>query len=291
MARKKRILLDTSAINRLHDDPSREQIMQGLKSEFRVRLNETNVGEVFGTTKTERRISLMTLCRECLTFGDCLLPHQEIITKMAITHSQMGQRFRWHTVDVTVPKFANAVLQEDVWRDEQLSEEQRESLSETADKFLKVLRESREKFKGEYEKEKLLPDLTDVRNILKADGGGFWKSGAGLYERATGIRLGERKIKRFLADCPPFHAVAFVSVIGLYQYGIPKDHTPSKYRAHFYDLLMGCHLPYCDVFVTHEKQQQNALEVIAQEIGVYVKCLSWEDFSSRLLGRTDAAKS
>ncbi len=78
----------------------------------------------------------MTLCRECLTFGDCLLPHQEIIMKIAVTHRQMGQGFRWQNVDVTAPKFANAVLQEDVWRDEKLSEEQRESLSETADKLL-----------------------------------------------------------------------------------------------------------------------------------------------------------
>jgi hypothetical protein len=169
--------------------------MEKLKGSFRVRLLETNIGEIFGTPEKGRRISLLKFCRECLTFGDCLMPHQEIITEMALKHRQLGKGFRWQNVDVTVPDFANAVLREDLWNNEALSSDQREHLDETA--------------------------------------------------------------KKFLSDCPLFHAVTMVSVMGHFQYGLPKDHTPSKYKTHFYDLLMGCQLPYCDVFVTHEKQQQN----------------------------------
>jgi hypothetical protein len=52
---------DTSAINRLHDDPERIAIVRGLLSTSVVRVTALNVIEVGGAVDAERRESLLRL--------------------------------------------------------------------------------------------------------------------------------------------------------------------------------------------------------------------------------------
>jgi hypothetical protein len=282
---KTRIIFDTSAINNLQDDPDREAIMAKLESSFWVCLLETNVGEVFATTNPERRMSLLDLSERLLGFGEYLMPHHWIVNEMASCHRRHRQRFVWQDVGIEAPGIADAIVERRYAGDGDLVKEQREHMRAVGREFLNILRQSRDMFEAEWDGAEELPSLPGLFSIIKADGGPFWKSAAGLYERATLATLSEQEIRAFVNACPPFHAVALVSGLGQYQYGLPKRAEQSRYKAHLVDLLMGCHLPYCDVFVTHERQQQNALKVIAREIGVPVDFQSYKEFSDQLSGR------
>jgi hypothetical protein len=76
------------------------------------------------------------------------------------------------------------------------------------------------------------------------------------------------------------------AVIAHYQYAIPRGSEKAEFAAGRNDLFMAVYLPYCDVFVTDDVGQQNALRAIAQEVGLGVKILSYPDFRAELLCRT-----
>ncbi len=67
-----RPIFDTSATNRLHDDPHRHEIVAGLLAANRVLISELNLIEVMTTNVAERRISLCLLLKQ-LTRGIVLL--------------------------------------------------------------------------------------------------------------------------------------------------------------------------------------------------------------------------
>ena len=50
---------DTSAINRLADDPDSDALIAGLRSGFFVRLTFTSIGEVIAIENTDRRRKLL----------------------------------------------------------------------------------------------------------------------------------------------------------------------------------------------------------------------------------------
>jgi hypothetical protein len=75
------------------------------------------------------------------------------------------------------------------------------------------------------------------------------------------------------------------TVIAHYQYALPRGSEKAEFAAGRNDLFMAVYLPYCNVFVTDDVGQQNALRAMAQEVGLGVKILNYPDFRAGLLCR------
>ena len=74
---------DTSAINRIADDPYSEALIAGLKSGYFMRFPFTTVSEIIATSEGARRAQLLKVARRLLAVaGDCIEPHHEIIKIM-----------------------------------------------------------------------------------------------------------------------------------------------------------------------------------------------------------------
>jgi hypothetical protein len=124
--------------------------------------------------------------------------------------------------------------------------------------------------------------LAELLRIYKEDGGPFWKSVAGFYERANLIPISEVEARTFVSRCPPFHALSLGMAIAHYQYGLPRD-KKAGYDAGPFDLFMATYLPYCDIFVTNDPGQRNAMHAIVEEIGIPVTVISYGDLENNLL--------
>ena len=74
---------DTSALNRLADDPNSEALLSVLRANHFVRLPFTVVSESIASKNPERRKTLLRVCKRLLTAsGDCIEPSHEIIRMM-----------------------------------------------------------------------------------------------------------------------------------------------------------------------------------------------------------------
>jgi hypothetical protein len=74
------LIPDTSAINRLADDPDSEALIAGLKSGYFIRFPFTAVAEIVANSSAGRRKQLLRVCRRLLaSAADCIEPHHEIL--------------------------------------------------------------------------------------------------------------------------------------------------------------------------------------------------------------------
>ena len=91
----------------------------------------------------------------------------------------------------------------------------------------------------------------------------FGKTGIGFYRRATGIELAEIEVRKFIDDCPPFHAMLLSIGVAHYHGSVRHLNHSAQYDAGRLDLFASTYLPYCDQFITEDKPQLNALSVVA----------------------------
>jgi hypothetical protein len=76
-----------------------------------------------------------------------------------------------------------------------------------------------------------------------------------------------------------------VSCAAQFQYGLPERKEKAEYKAGRLDLFMATYLPYCDLFVTGDEGRENALSVIATEVGVSTRVMSYSEFVQEVLTR------
>lgn len=114
----------------------------------------------------------------------------------------------------------------------------------------------------------------------------LWSIGKLLYDRGAGTVATIETVQQFMSACPPFRALIYAMIMSWYDLGIRDRHIGEKFRAGANDLFMSICLPYCDQFVTAEKngEQERCLREIAEVAGLIVEVLSYDDFCTRLSG-------
>jgi hypothetical protein len=282
---RSRIIFDTSGLNKLKDEPDQQGVLHKLRDAYEVLISETSVVELSATKDAETRTQLVDVCERLLSFGHCLMPHNWIAEEMPRLNARYRDRFRWDDVDINAPMIRDEILQREFLSQDRMAEESRQFAKENNKRFVDIFEEARDKFGADFPDTIKDVSLAEFIAQDKAVGGPFWKTVAGWYRRARLITLDEGAAREFIDRCPPFHALAMGAVIAHYQYAIPRGSEKAEFAAGRNDLFMAVYLPYCDVFVTDDVGQQNALRAIAQEVGLGVKVLSYPDFRAALLCR------
>ena len=277
----KRIIFDTSALNKLAEDRESEALLAGLKSAFTLRLTETNIGEIAATPDANKRLGLLDLCRQLLSAGDCIQPYQRIIEQLII-QSQNAISFDWKSVDVRFRECENEIARREII-DEKLATEQRNHARSCEQEFEKIYDDARHHFDRLFHgAKKVRPGIRDLINALRVTGGAFWSYGISLYERVTKHSPNEQTIRTFIDECPPFRALLLALCVAQYERCIRDLKTGLSYRAGRFDLFMSVYLPYCDQFITADDRQHRCLAEVAREGNLGVEVCSYEDVRQTL---------
>jgi hypothetical protein len=113
----------------------------------------------------------------------------------------------------------------------------------------------------------------------------IWSMGKLLYDRGAETDASIATIKTFIEACPPFRALLYAMIMSWYDLGVRDPHIGEKFKAGGNDLFMSIYLPYCEKFVTAEKngEQEKCLKEIAFLAGLETQVLSYEAFRDSFL--------
>jgi hypothetical protein len=121
---RKIISFDTSAINRVADEPDSDALIAGLTAGYFVRFPFTAVSEIIATSSGERRKQLLRVCRRLLAVGDCIEPHHEIL-KIMVARFENSKPLDHVNVNLRMIEAENELLRAANF-DDQLAAEERE---------------------------------------------------------------------------------------------------------------------------------------------------------------------
>jgi len=282
----KRIIFDTSALDKLADDEDLKFIEAGLISGFSVGITMSSLEEIAAATEPPaRRGMLLDVCnKRLLPAGTCLQPFNWIIEALLNSHQRNQSRFDWVSLNIALPTAAQRkIFQADFCSDELAAEQKTEGHKRETD-FAEVFDEARPAFdklfkEGKTDRPKSVQELI---TRLQGSGGAFWKWAQGLYKRGVGAELDEQTIRQFVERCPPFHALILAICVAHYERCIRDLRTSVSFRAGAVDLFSAVYLPYCAQFVTNDKRHLNALREIVTIGDFKTEILSYRGFRERL---------
>jgi hypothetical protein len=263
VSRKPILVLDTSAINQLTAEKDFPAFAAGLTTAYSIRITGSNISELVATTESEKREQLLDTCKRLLASGDCIDPFAWIVEKHAKTFDQDSKHYDWKKVNVRNGNFEREIIERTLLADE-LARQEKESATETTNSFERTFTSMRPGFDEIFSNGTDRPTtFADFVNILQRPGGAL-------------------KVRDFADHCPPFLMMVLAAVMAQYKRAIVEVPKKRK-RAGRVDLLMSVYLPYCRVFVSHDKDQEVCLREMAAIPNLDKEILSYNDFRSRLL--------
>jgi len=278
------IIFDTSALNAIAAETASPADLEKLSTQFFVRLTETNLAEVGATSRAELREQLLKLCRRIGIgkHGECIKPYNWIIEELTRDHSRYPSIFDWRKIPLRSPAMERELASGAFLGKPDAAEAMRDDARASDEEFQNLFKAARENVWVSPEARKL--SLDEVTDILTADGGALWKTGIGFYRRATGIELTEIEVRKFIDDCPPFHAMLLSIGVAHYHGSVRHLNASAQYGAGRLDLFASTYLPYCDQFITKDRRQLNALSVVASKAGLETQVRSHSEFREQWLG-------
>jgi len=263
--RKPVIIFDTSVINRLAEDKNSAPFISGLTAGYAVRLTAANLDEIIASPKGNDRDRLLDVCKRFQEGGDTqvLQPVGEI-AKALIAAFERNQTFDWRAVRVRLPEYEHFLASRELISD-QLSKDQREYADKQNVYFEEMYSNARPHFDALFRAgiEVRPTSPADLVSRLHVRSGAFWGYGMGLYRPGAEPPPDEDKIRKFVDSCPPFHALLLAFCVAQFHRCIQEAQLARK-SAGWNDLLMAVYLPYCDEFVSDDRDQQKCLrEIVA----------------------------
>jgi len=264
MTNRKRLIFDTSGINRFAEDrKSADPLIAGLISGYVVRVTATSVEESIATDNPEKRSRLLEVCKELIKGegGEIIRPFHWI-TEELITEFERNGAVHWGNISLRLPAYEREVALREVI-DDQVAAQERAHAANVKATFETVFTDARPHFEKLFRtgKESRPTSVADLVGRLQGAGGAFWNFGQGLYERVAKRKPDEDTIRRFIAECPPFHALLLAICVAQYDLAI-REEDGTKPSSHRNDLFMAVYLPYCDEFVSDDRGQQGRLREI-----------------------------
>jgi len=89
-------------------------------------------------------------------------------------------------------------------------------------------------------------------------------------------------VQHFIDNCPPFRAVLCACMMSWYNTALRDGTTSEKFAAGRNDLYMAVYLPYCDVFVTRDTEQELCLRELTKYISIDTDVVSFDAFKDEL---------
>lgn len=282
---------DTSAINRLADDPHSDALIAGLRSGFHVRLTFTSVSEVISNADVDRRRKLHRVCRLLLSVGDCIDPQHEILEKM-VARFELAPSFDWREVSVEFPAARDEIVRRENFSDEEAKQE-REQQEELKKQFVQVYENAKPAFdrllKGGVEK--VPRNVAELVARLQIPGGAFWTLAGNLYARVGKKPPDEALMRKFISECDPFRALMIALCAAQYDLCLRPERVGPSFRSGRNDTFMAVSLPYCHQFVTNDKGQLACYKEVILVTGLKVAIRSYEEFRNGLSVMGAAASS
>jgi hypothetical protein len=269
---------DTSALNRLADDPDSDALIAGLRSGFHVRLTFTSVSEVISNADAERRRKLHRVCRLLLSAGDCIDPQHEIIEKM-VAQFELASSFDWREVSVEFPTARDEIARRENFSDEEAKQE-REQQEELKKQFVQVYDNAKPAFDRLFKGgvEKVPRNLAELVARLQIPEGAFWTLAGNLYARVGKKPSDEALMRQFTVECDPFRALLIALCAAQYDLCLRPERVGPSFRSGRNDTLMAICLPYCHQFVTNDTGQLACYREIVLVAGLEVAIRSYEEF-------------
>lgn len=274
------ICFDTSAINQLADDPLRDILIAGIHTMGKVQATGVNLLEIATTTDPMRRSHLLhLLCRLArghspFTLPDVLLGNfarahrtgaDHVTVRIGEDNAHLAALLRTpdeidESAIATWWSWRNAI--EDQFR--QAHRDARPSFQELRTRDGTVPRSASATLRA-YTSD--LPFVTEVTN---------W-----LYKKSTGTELSEAEVRPFFAISPSWPLFLLAWAYGAYRMALQSSHHGAE-NAGALDLFSAAYLPFCDIFVTHDRHQRFGLHLISRFAANRPQVIGWRSFRRRL---------
>jgi hypothetical protein len=287
------VSFDTGAHNRLAEQGSyAESILAAIKRTFLFRLVGLSYEELFSTPNASLRLVFVEHCRK-LQEGpcDCLSPHYELLKLLINAHRNNPEQFRWSTIDVKSHELDHEVRFGETVIDDKLSDDQRLQQKQVLKDYKQMWVDLRTQLEPAFvARGNMRPTsfkeafATYGSQALSAMGKRLYDGGlkriaadsGSVCEFDTDVHL----VTRFIDACPPFRAFLCSLLMSWYHHSARDKSLGERFAAGRNDLFMSVYLPYCDIFVTAEKQreQERCLKEIADVLALKTKIVSYDEF-------------
>jgi len=280
---------DTSAHNRIKDDGAvAERVIASIGAKRDLRIFGMSVDELASTPDPTERAALFASCKQLLQAGQsrCLYGQNELLQAHIRAHYDNPWIYDWRMVDSVSWEYDDEIRNCTLVSNDELSAEQRQQQKELQKRYKQnVFAPLRSKFDPIYAKHNATRPRT-FREFVEQDEDATLRTGLGkmLYDCVTGLNISRYRIREFMRICPPFRAFVFGMLMAEYDMSIADQRAGERFKAQRNDLFMSIYLPYCDEFVTDEKEGEQArcLREIVKFAGLYTEVLSYEEFTKKL---------
>lgn len=275
---------DTSAVNRLHDDPERIAIVRGLLSMSVVRVTALNVIEVGGTADAERRESLLRLLGELAPGVRPLASPTALVRILAKAHADGNDR-----PIISLPDEENGIwagLNNPEGHNEETRQEVLRWKQELEGPFRKAHETARPVLREFFTSREARPEAPSdvIRHYCNSEDF-LHEIVAPLYLRATGHQLERAALRDFFSQIRSWPLYFSGWAYAIYERAIQDSGYGHKGKAGTVDLSCAVYLPFCDRFLTDDVGQRKALRLVNVHNSrePRTRVLSYEDFRRRLL--------
>jgi hypothetical protein len=293
----RRILtFDTSVHNRLVKiGASSKPIYAAIKAQYFFRLAGLSFEEMISTPQAADRLALLDGCRQ-LTAGrswDCLNPPYEVLRILIAAHARDPANFQWLAVDVRSGGLAHEIRTGELTADDALANLQSTEQNASIKSYKAMWVKLRDKLDPIFAAQSMPRPKTFEEAFKSGSSGLFPGMGKGFYD--AGLRfdaeLRDEKIEpdtdmatvqHFIDNCLPFRALLCACLMSWYNTSLREGNKCEKFAAGRNDLFMAVYLPYCDVFVTRDAEQESCLRELTKYIGIDTEVLAFDAFKDEL---------
>jgi hypothetical protein len=278
-------VFDTSAINRLHDDLHRNEIVAGVIAANHVFVSELNLVEVMTTRVETRRISLVLLMKQLARGVMPLLTPTTLLKKLTIACLD-GQSSPAITSDETAPEAWRAMQHPEKFLDEDARQGFYEEKQNIEKRFTHIHRVARTE----------LPDIFPTGQRPKSFGQAIrffcrnplslFATTAAVYKGVTGRNIDLDGMRQLFIDVPEWPLFLAGWAQGLYSRALQELNYGARTNVGTVDLWFALYLEHCDFLVTDDRLQYKALRVInvlAQRRRPRANVLLYDQFRRRLV--------
>ncbi len=289
------IVFDTSVYNRMMKDGLQsEAIFAALQTGYFVRIIGIAIEELMKTPDCETRTRLIASAARLMNGPfDCLLTQNEIGPRLVRAYEADPLHFQWERVDITSPEYTAELTKRTLTADDAVADYVRRSLDELSKQSEKTWSKLRSKLEEIYQRDISPRPLTfgEVTPQAIGENGLFWGVAEDLYNCAARTPASDGTIRHFVEACPPFRCAVYAILMAWYDRSLREYQGGERFPAGRIDLFMAIYLPYCNQFISAEKngQQGKCLAEVARLANVATLVRSYDDFCSSLLVPVAAA--
>ena len=274
---------------------SSNPIYAAIKSQYFFRLAGLSFEEMVSTPQAADRLALLDGCRK-LTAGpawDCLNPPYEVLRILIAAHAKDPANFKWLAVDVRSGGLAHEIRTGELTADDALANLQRTEQNASIKSHKAIWVKLRDKLDPIFAAQNIPRPKTFKEAFENGSSKLFPGMGKGFYD--AGLRFdaelrGEKiepdtdmaTVQHFIDNCLPFRALLCACLMSWYNTSLRDGNNSEKFAAGRNDLFMAVYLPYCDVFVTRDAEQESCLRELTKYIGIETEVLALDAFKDDL---------